>query len=103
MNVELDEHVVVLAEPVTEFMGHFAPRSGGSEEIFVEPFSVCCEYDVGLAVVGCDGTNVNTGKHSGMIRRVEEAHQKPLHTQLRLPVNVMQPHRMVLLRTFLKS
>ena len=88
MNVELEEHVVVLVESVPEFVGHFAPQSGGSEKIFVEPFSLCCEYDVDLAV-GCDGTNVNTGKHSGVIRRLEEAHQKPLHTQWRLPVNVM--------------
>ena len=79
MNVEVEENVVVLAEPGSEFMGHFAPQSGGSEDIFVELFSVCGEYDVDLTVVGCDGTNVNTGKHSGVIRRLEEAYQKPLH------------------------
>ena len=36
MNVEVEELVVVLAEPGSEFMGHFAPQSGGSEDIFVD-------------------------------------------------------------------
>ena len=32
-----------------------------------------------IAVVGCDGTVVNTGVNNGVIRKLEEKIQKPVH------------------------
>lgn len=77
----IEEHISMIKEPDSIYLGYIAPNSGTSkviertivdyflkEEIPFEP----------LMAIGCDGTNVNVGKHGGIIRLLEKRLDKPL-------------------------
>src|ERR1700761_1588504 len=65
--VVLEEHIVLLEEPGSKYLGHIAPISGNAKSIkstitdFFERNNMNLDN---LTVIGCDGTAVNTG-HKG--------------------------------------
>jgi hypothetical protein len=78
----VEEHIVLIKEPGSEYLGHVTPTSGTSLNLFqsIDTFlsknSISTEQ---LVAIGCDGTNVNTGHQGGVIRRFEVTYNKPLH------------------------
>ena len=77
----LEEHVVLVQEPESHYMGHFILASGSAAAItsgifnFLETNSISTDD---IVVVGCDGTAVNTGRKGGVIHMVEMRQQKPV-------------------------
>lgn len=70
-----EEHVVLVSEPQSKYIGHIRVSSGNAEEIsgkMLEFLNKNVNLD-NLVAVGCDGTAVNTGIHNGVIRKVELA------------------------------
>ncbi|CAH0547286.1 unnamed protein product [Brassicogethes aeneus] len=77
-----EEHVVLVQEPMSEYLGHVTPLSGTSFNIFtaITNFVSLKGYKTDeLVAIGCDGTNVNTGNENGIMRKLEVHYKKPLH------------------------
>jgi len=78
----IEEHIVLIEEPDSNYLGHIAPVRGSAECIkqaildFFEERKISMEL---LAVMGCDGTAVNTGHKGGIIRLLEVHLKRPLH------------------------
>jgi hypothetical protein len=71
----VEEHISLIQEPSTHFIGHITPANGGSKSIKdgILQFLEKRQIDTGsLIAIGCDGTNVNTGAVAGVIRLLEE-------------------------------
>jgi len=79
--VIVEEHLSLVAEPNSIFLGHITPK-GGSAKFISQSMSqfIALKYIVvkKLLAIGCDGTNVNTGRTGGTIRLLEEYCNKPL-------------------------
>ena len=78
----IEEHITVLAEPESRYLGHFSPTSGNAKDIADGFFAFCEEKQIDVTridSVGCDGNNVNVGWKSGILRRLEEKLKRPLH------------------------
>lgn len=76
-----EEHYSLLQEPGSSYLGHVTPKSGTAKDIksSITDFLSLNKIAVDKVVaVGCDGTNVNTGKNGGVIRLLELGLQKPL-------------------------
>jgi len=77
----LEEHISLIKEPDSKFLGYIVPSSGTSECIgqaitkYILEAGMSMKY---LLVVGCDGTNVNVGKNGGIIRLLEKRLNKSL-------------------------
>lgn len=70
-----EEHIVLVSEPKSKYMGHISVSLGSAEEIsktMLDFLNKNVDLD-NLVAVGCDGTAVNTGIHNGVICRVELA------------------------------
>ena len=79
--VVVEEHVSLVQEPGSVYIGHIAPESGSSSSILqaIATFVQKNNTDIeNLMAVGCDGTAVNTGKAGGVIRLLEEHVSRPL-------------------------
>ena len=69
-----EEHVSLVGEPGSQFVGHVSPSSGSAVAIVesivdnLEQKKISTEK---LEVVGCDGTATNTGYRGGVIRLLE--------------------------------
>lgn len=77
----LEEHISLIKEPETKFLGYIAPDTGTSKciEKCINDFFLEENLPMdSLLAVGCDGTNVNTGKYAGIIRLLEKRLNKPL-------------------------
>ena len=77
----LEEHYVLVHEPNSTYLGHVSPSSGSSRVICNEIVTFFIEKYVpfhNLTVIGCDGTNVNTGTNGGVIRLLELELGRPL-------------------------
>lgn len=77
----LEEHISIIAEPGSSYFSHTTPTSGCSKDISESLIASLKEWNVktdNITVVGCDGTNVNTGHIAGVIRRLEETFGHPL-------------------------
>lgn len=80
--VKVEEHVSLVLEPGTSFLGHVTTLTGSSANMkesimnFVQENSMNTDN---LIAIGCDGTAVNTGKKGGAIRLIEEHVNRPLH------------------------
>jgi len=76
-----EEHITLIREPGSRFMGHCTPVNGTSISIknsiisYLKTNDICTSK---LLVIGCDGTVVNTGSKGGVIRLIEEQLNKPL-------------------------
>ena len=76
----VEEHICLVNEPGTEYIGHVTPKSGRSDDISssIKDF-LRGNFDVStLEVIGCDGTVGNTGKRNGNMRQIEIFVNKPL-------------------------
>lgn len=63
--VKKEEHIVIVEEPGSQYLGHVTPKSGKGDSIQKAIIQFCNEKEIELSnleVIGCDGTNVNTGK-----------------------------------------
>lgn len=81
-----DEHYSLIQEPGNKFLGHVTPNSGSSDDIATSVISYLASNDISLkvlVVIGCDGTDVNTGLRNGIIRRIELHLGKPLQGNYR--------------------
>ena len=75
-----EDHYVIVAFPQVQYVDHISPQSGKSNDICAEILSVIndtCSTDT-LCAIACDGTNVNTGEHNGVITLLEKALSRPL-------------------------
>ena len=79
-SIEMEEHISILAEPGSYYVDHVTPETGKAKDIAQEILSVLSETDsiCSLIGVGCDGCATNTGKNSGIIRRLELSLDRPL-------------------------
>ena len=77
----VEEHVSIISEPGSLYFSQVVPYEGTSNAITEAILDNLEEKNVDLAeikVIGCDGTNVNTGNARGVIRRLEVSVQRPL-------------------------
>lgn len=76
-----EEHVVLVHEPGSEYIGHIAPRSSTAADIVQSMTEYFDENSINLGTlvaVGCDGTATNTGCKGGAIRLIEKKINKPV-------------------------
>lgn len=77
-----EEHISLVSEPKSKYVGHVTPISGQSSDIANSIYEFLLKehpQSVGnINVIGCDGTAVNTGWKGGIIRRLEEKFNHPL-------------------------
>ena len=76
------EHASLIHEPGSHYLGHISPITGSARNIFaaIMEFLHYNNFDLNdVVAIGCDGTAVNTGRKSGVIRLLEEKLEKPLH------------------------
>ena len=77
----VEEHASIISEPGSLYSSQVVPYEGTSNAITQAILDYLEEKNVDLAeikVIGCDGTNVNTGHARGVIRRLEVSLQRPL-------------------------
>ena len=77
----IEEHITVLPEPGSKYLGHFVPASGAAKYIVNGLLAFCAEKQIDvtkISSIGCDGTNANVGWKSAVIRRLEEKLRRPL-------------------------
>lgn len=76
-----EEHVTLVQEPESVYLGHITPSSGCSKSIangindFIHNRNINTDD---LRAVGCDGTNVNTGAIGGVVRIMELKLRRPV-------------------------
>lgn len=76
-----EEHVVLVEEPDSCYIGFVTPKSGTAHNItsaiieFLSHKNICLKK---LSVAGCDGTNVNTGSKGGILALLERHMKRPL-------------------------
>jgi len=77
----MEEHVTVVSEPDSKYVGHFSPLAGDSKSIargmtyLLQRKGIATDT---ILAIGCDGTNVNTGVKSSVIRLLELKLGRPL-------------------------
>lgn len=75
-----EEHISVLSEPASKYIGHFVPLSGSGKDICDGLNNLL--FDKGgvddLEAAACDGTVINTGWKNGTIRCLERKIGRPL-------------------------
>lgn len=76
-----EDHISLIQEPKSRFLGYTAPLSGKAIDIansilqyFSENYLTMSE----IVCIGCDGCTTNTGKYNGVIRKLEEKLGRPL-------------------------
>jgi len=76
-----EEHVSLIEEPESRYLGHISPSTGSAIEIKRSIMNYLSVNNISvdkLVAMGCDGTNVNTGQHNGVIRLIELEIGKPV-------------------------
>lgn len=76
-----EEHVVLVQEPGSKYLGHVTPASGHGRSIMSSTSDFLSLNDIAtseLVVIGCDGTNVNTGPTNGVIALFEQSIKRPV-------------------------
>jgi hypothetical protein len=77
-----EEHITILQEPSSKYIGHIAAESGSAKSIATGILDYLQTNNLdtsNLVAIGCDGTAVNTGCKGGVIRLIELKVNKPLH------------------------
>lgn len=77
----LEEHISILAEPGSFYLGHTSPNRGTAKDIFNSITTYLEDQGLDLnevICVGCDGTATNTGWKGGVIQYLEKYLEKPL-------------------------
>ena len=73
-----EEHYTIILEPNTIYKAYVTPRTGSAKNVTSALLDEMGTLMDGIKVVGCDGTNVNTGNKGGVITLLEGNAQKPL-------------------------
>lgn len=76
-----EEHISLIDEPGSTYLGHTSPSDGSAVALQRSMMDCLSLNNISvdkLVAVACDGTNVNTGQHKGVIRLIEEELGKPL-------------------------
>lgn len=76
-----EEHISLIEEPASKYLGHVTPKSSSSLNItqsIVNFFQVKNINIRNLSAIGCDGTVTNTGSKNGIIALLEKKVEKPL-------------------------
>ena len=70
----VEEHISVLSEPGSNYLGHVTPESGRADDISEAVFNlILTNGDIDkIEALGCDGTSTNTGYKGGAIRCFEK-------------------------------
>ncbi|GBO38246.1 hypothetical protein AVEN_184818-1 [Araneus ventricosus] len=77
-----EEHLCFIEELSSRYITHLSPSFGNSKQIsatIIGYFEGITRDLSQIREIGCDGTFVNTGRKSGVIRRLELKLGKPLH------------------------
>ena len=79
-NLVSEEHICMLREPGSSYVGYVSPKTGSSKHISEEILELLTSDSNSsyLRAIGCDGTNVNTGITNGVIVGLERALKSPL-------------------------
>lgn len=75
-----EEHYVIVSYPNATYVDHVMPNTNRASDVAKEIISVITSThseDSLLALV-CDGTVLNTGKHNGIIRQIEQSVRRPV-------------------------
>lgn len=78
---EREEHITIVKEPGSQFVGYTTPAEGTAEKIqeSIANFLIGKNYSLNnLVALSCDGTAVNTGYKTGVNVRMERNLQRPL-------------------------
>ena len=82
--MKVEEHVTILNEPGSEYVGHTIPESGKTEHVTESIINAISPEELKMVkVVGSDGTSTNTGNNNGIITRLERHLGKKLHWNVR--------------------
>lgn len=76
-----EEHICLIEEPESRYLGHVTPKSSTSLNIKQSIFQFFLEKNINissLTTIGCDGTVTNTGNKNGIITLLEKEARKPL-------------------------
>lgn len=79
--IKVEEHITLVQEPGSVYLGHATPSSGTAKDSENAICSLLEEENrqmENIVAVGCDGTNVNTGRKNGIISRMEQRLDRPL-------------------------
>jgi len=74
-----EEHITLIQEPESVFLGHSAPMNGSSQEIENSFFQLLSPNLNNVLAIGCDGTAINTGSTGGVIARLEARLRHSVH------------------------
>lgn len=77
----VEEHITLIQEPGSVYIGHTTPCSSSAKSITNSMFNFLAEnnYDLDqLLALGCDGTVVNTGSKNGVISQIELRLNRPI-------------------------
>lgn len=77
----IKEHITVVKEPNSIFIGYFSPNNGKGTTLANGIIDFLNEQTISinqLVAVNCDGTRTNTGKNNGALCKLEEHLQRPL-------------------------
>jgi hypothetical protein len=76
-----EEHVVLVQEPGSNYIGHVTPITGSARNIsatIMDHFASKNIITDNIVAIGCDGTAVNTGPKGGILRLFEKHLNRPL-------------------------
>lgn len=79
---KVEEHIVLIEEPGSKYIGHVTPESSSALNIFnsIKHFFENSSKPLNqLEAVGCDGTVTNTGHKNGIIVRLEHQIMAPVN------------------------
>lgn len=80
-NIVVEEHVVLIQEPGSNYLGHVTPENGMAKTLASSILNYIDKAGIStseLVAIGCDGTVVNTGPHGGVIHLLEAHFKRPL-------------------------
>lgn len=79
--VKVEEHIALVEEPGGLYFGHVSLNQSRAKDIATSIMNYMNIHSIDLTkltIIGCDGTNVNTGWKGGVIRIIEAQLNKPL-------------------------
>lgn len=81
VTVAVEDHVVLVSEPGSSYLGHVTPSGKDAESITDAIMNLMEEERLtsNWQVIGADSTSVNTGCHRGVIARIEQRLGHKLH------------------------
>lgn len=81
----MEEHIVLVQEPGSRYLGFVTPSSGTAKDITIAIIDFLLKNGINASnvkIIGCDGTNVNTGNKGGIVRLLELRLKRPLQRSI---------------------